>query len=160
MIKIVDHEGPVSLERIQYVESQIGVKLPKSYIDFILPNDEAYIEPGAFLYFDESFQEKAGAGVGVFLKIGESKAFSDLLSKNIRLQSYDFFPDGLMAFSQDGGGNLLCFDYRKGKDSLDPPIVYWNHEAEEGKDVSFLANNFEAFLKILKTDEEMDALLK
>lgn len=72
----------------------------------------------------------------------------------------EFFPEGLVAFSEDGGGNYICFDYRQGKKNSDPSVVFWNHEAEIGKDVSFVAINFEVFLSMLKSEEEIEEELK
>ncbi len=158
MIKIDIHNGSVSLERIRDVESEIGVRFPKSYIDFILPNDGCYIEPHGFMYFDESFQKKVGSGIGVFLRLNETEGSDQDILNEYKTPS-EFFPSNLIAFAENNG-DYICFDYRKGKDNLDPPVVYWSHESEEDKSVSFLADNFEAFLKILKTDEEMDELLK
>jgi hypothetical protein len=159
MIKIDMHKGLVNLERLKYVESEMGLFFPKSYVNFVLPNDGCRTDPDGFIFFDESFQEEVGSCIGSFMQLKpDLDYFEDILSMNQKLP--EFFPKGLVQFGHVGNGDYICFDYRKGKDNLDPPIVYWNHEAEEGKDVSFLANNFDAFLKILKTDEEMDALLK
>jgi hypothetical protein len=66
------------------------------------------------------------------------------------------FPEGLVVFADTGCGDLICFDYRQGTDNPNPSIVYWFHEAEPGKDVSFIANNFEEFLGMLTQPEDED----
>ncbi len=159
MIKVAKHDGEVLPSRLNMLELEIGFNLPKTYLSFIMPNDGCTLEYDQFLYFDEEKQRKVGSYAGTFLKINPSSYNDDFISKYTRLSTYEFFPEGILAFSECNG-DYICFDYRKGKDNPNPPIVYWNHEAEEGKDVSFLANNFEEFLGILKTDEEMDELLK
>jgi hypothetical protein len=159
MIKIVDDKGSTSLSRVQYVESEIGVRFPQSYVQFILPNDGCYTDPHCFLYFDHHYEKNVGSGIGSFLKMNEDSGYCEDILKFHNLFSEDL-SKGLVAFGMDGGGDYICFDYRKGKDDPNPPVVYWSHEAEKGKDVSFLANNFEEFLGMLKTDEEMDELLK
>ena len=68
----------------------------------------------------------------------------------------EFFPKGLVAFGEDGGGDFICFDYREGKDNPNPPIVYWRHDANEGEDVSFIAKDFETFIGMLKSEDELD----
>ena len=66
----------------------------------------------------------------------------------------EFFPKGLIPFSQDGGGNYLCFDYRNYKEN--PPIVFWHHAIEENEGIFYLANSFEEFINSLKSEEELD----
>jgi hypothetical protein len=158
MIKIRKHEGAIKLELFHYVESEINLKLPKTYVEFILPNDGCCVDPDEFVYFDQEKQRYVGSGVGSFLRFGKNADSSQGLL-NEWLFPPQYFDRRLLAFAENNG-DYICFDYRKGKANLDPPVVYWSHEAEEGKDVSFLADNFEAFLKMLKTDEEMDELLK
>ncbi len=157
MIRLELSNRKVSEERIAFLENEIGIKFPTLFVDLVKEHDGGYPTPSCFKYYNYSLESYFGNGVGAFLCL-EKNEYGDLLSTY--QDPPEFFPIGLVAFSQDGGGNYVCFDYRKGKDSLDPPVVYWSHESEEGKDVSFLANNFEEFLKILKTDEEMDELLK
>lgn len=66
----------------------------------------------------------------------------------------EFFPKGLIPFSQDGGGNYLCFDYRNCKEN--PPIIFWNHEVEENEGIFYLADSFEEFINGLKSEDECD----
>lgn len=54
----------------------------------------------------------------------------------------EFFPEGLVAFGENGGESLICFNYREGKDNLNPLIVHWNHEADIGQDVPSFVSNF------------------
>jgi hypothetical protein len=64
--------------------------------------------------------------------------------------------EGLVAFAEVGNGDQICFDYREGKDNADPSIVIWEHEGDEGKDISFLAPNFESFMDTLMDEEEAE----
>ncbi len=41
----------------------------------------------------------------------------------------------LIIFGGEGCGDYICFDYRKNQKTDNPPIVYWKHDAEPGKDV-------------------------
>ncbi|PCJ28922.1 MAG: hypothetical protein COA94_03385 [Rickettsiales bacterium] len=68
----------------------------------------------------------------------------------------EFFSKNIVAFSDTGGGNYVCFDYRSNPKTDNPPIVYWNHESCEGEDVSFIAKDFESFLRMLKEPEYDD----
>ncbi|HCU07139.1 MAG TPA: hypothetical protein DIC42_06155 [Holosporales bacterium] len=68
----------------------------------------------------------------------------------------EFFPKGFIPFSEDGGGNYICFDYRTCSEN--PLIVYWDHGIEENEGIFFLADSFEEFLSMLKSEEEIAAL--
>ena len=77
---------------------------------------------------------------------------SDLLS--LFLNKPEFFPENLIVFAEVGNGDLVCFDYREGKDNPDPPVVYWCHEYPENENVSFIAKNFEEFIGMLREFDE------
>lgn len=66
----------------------------------------------------------------------------------------EFFPANLVAFAETGNGDRVCFDYRLNPKTDNPPVVYWNHDADIGQDVSFVANNFEEFIQMLKEPED------
>ncbi len=68
----------------------------------------------------------------------------------------EFFPEGLIAFAETGGGDSICFDYRESRDNPNPPIVYWDHEADAGKDVSFISKDLKSFLSMLKEPEDVE----
>lgn len=139
--------GKVTEERIEFLQEKIGIKFPHSFVNLIKECDGGVPKSSEFYFYDEYFQSKITACVGGFLNLSSSE-WSDFL--NNYLSSPEFFPEGLIAFAEDGGGDFICFDYRKGKNIADPPIVYWSHEADIGKDISFVANNFEEFIEMLE----------
>ncbi|CAO1295871.1 unnamed protein product [Diamesa hyperborea] len=69
------------------------------------------------------------------------------------------FPDKIVPFAVDGGGNLICFDYRRNINTDEPSIIFWHHEGESGtaEELSFVANSFDEFLDMLhdSRSEEM-----
>jgi hypothetical protein len=151
MIKLDFSDQKVSEPRINLVEKTIGVKFPEIFINLVKNNDGAHPVPDIFSYYDIFFKRENENCVGAFLCI-EISSSGDILTTY--QDPPEFFPEGIVSFAEDGGGNYICFDYREGKDNLDPPIVYWNHEANEGEDVSFVAKDFETFLGMLYLDEE------
>jgi hypothetical protein len=38
----------------------------------------------------------------------------------------EVLPRGVVPFAEDGGGNLLCFNYRQDFDR--PSVVFWSHD--------------------------------
>jgi hypothetical protein len=65
----------------------------------------------------------------------------------------DCFPEGLVMFGEDAGGNYMCFDFRANRSTPEPPIVYWSHESREGEDIFYLAATFTDFLNMLHESE-------
>jgi hypothetical protein len=143
--------GFVSESRIQDVQEIIGLSLPKKYLQTIENCDAGVPMYSDFIYIDADSKETMYGSIGGYLNINKSE-WSDFIE--LYQSPPEFFPKGLVAFAETGGGDLICFDYREGKDNPNPPIVYWNHEAQEGKDVSFIAKDFEAFLDMLQEPED------
>lgn len=147
-----DGYGGFSEKRLELIEKKIDISFPKVFIDLIQNYDGGVPDKDIFSYFDIRESKFCMNCIGSFLCIN-SNQYGDLLSTY--LDPPEFFPEGLVAFAEDGGGNLICFDYREGKDNQNPPIVYWNHEADIGQDVSFVAKDFETFIGMLKSDDEL-----
>ena len=60
-----------------------------------------------------------------------------------------FFSKWLIPFGDNGGGDLICFDYRSDHTTNNPPIAIWNHYLEFKHRTVFIANNFEEFINML-----------
>lgn len=150
-------EKQASQERIDFVSQKVGVVFPNYFVALMQKCDGGTPKIAAFDYYDESLKFVVGTGIGSFLTFEKGDyEYDDILS--CYESSSDLFPQGLVAFADTGGGDYICFDYRKDKANPDPEIVYWFHEAEEGKNVSFVAKNFESFMGMLK-EEDDEALI-
>lgn len=141
----------VSTERINFIEKIIGKIFPHLFLELVKICDGGYPLKDAFAYFDIYHQSMIISGVGAFLYLNDSNS-SDFLK--IYKNPPEFFPEGLIAFADNGGGDFICFDYRMDKESKNPPIVFWSHGADKGKDVSFIAKNFEEFIGMLYEPED------
>ena len=144
--------GRVEEDRIKYVEKTIGIKLPKKYLQAIMECDGGIPLESDFDFIECRLNKKRGECIGRFLPFNSCE-YGDILTDFHNPP--EFFPDGLVAFAETGGGDYICFDYRSGKDNPEPPIVYWSHDADVGKDVSFIAHEFEEFISILKRPEDL-----
>lgn len=155
--KITNCQGYNSNSDIKWVENEIGVKFPKSFISINTKCDEGIPERDNINFFDNVLEGAHGTCIGRFLSLNRKKntKFNHLVF--LERNPPEFFPEGIIAFANEPAGNYFCFDYRKGKDNLNPPVVFWNHEgADTPEAISFLAENFESFLKMLKTEEEAE----
>jgi hypothetical protein len=142
----------VSNVRISFLQKELGITFPTEFINCMKFCNGGTIKKSGFKYFDKESHKKRESSVGVFLCLAPNK-YSDFY--NDWKNPPEFFPEGLIAFAETGNGDSICFDYRQEKNNSNPPIVYWNHEADIGKDVSLLANNFEEFLGMLKEPEDL-----
>jgi hypothetical protein len=148
-IKMVDgyREPPEDLI-ITFTEQNIGVHFPKSFRNCIKQADEATPERPYFQFSERGSKEHRWMAVGAFLSFYPDNRWNILRTY---FERPEFFPPQLVAFSEIGNGDFICFDYSvSGWDDPDPPIVYWNHEKNPEEAVSDIAINFEAFLKRLK----------
>lgn len=131
--------------------SEINTNPPAQYYELLANCDAGVPIETDFVYFDTYFQENISQALGCFLGISNQEYNIIKINKS----PPEFFPEGLVAFAETGNGDFICFDYRNGKDNRNPPIVYWNHEADIGKDVSFIANNFEEFIDMLEEPQDL-----
>ena len=140
----INDEDTLTLKKIPY-------NFPLSYLNFLKISDGGMPDTSHFDFFDVSFKSMMGQGVGIFYSLvsGEINLIKEYFDPP------EFFPRDLVGFAETGNGDIICFDYRKDPTTDNPSIVYWRHDAPEGEDVSFLANNFEDFLGMLKEPEEL-----
>lgn len=150
-IKWDDRNKPLNLDDLLML-TQIPFVLPIKFFELMQISDGGYVDYD-FEYFDISCSRKIGAGIPCIYGIVEGKK-DNIIYKY--LNPPEFFPKNIVAFSDTGGGDMICFDYRADHTTDNPPIVYWNHESEPEESVSFIAKNFEEFLGILKEPEDKE----
>lgn len=138
-------------ERIKIVEKMLGVVFPEEYTEIVKKCDGGIPSKPCFDILDPESIAMVD-GIGAFLEINHSED-EDMLETN--MNPPEFFPEALVSFASTGGGDYICFDYRKGKHLTNPPIVYWCHECIVGEAIFFLANNFREFLEMLREPEEL-----
>jgi hypothetical protein len=101
-----------------------------------------------WLCFDYRFDQDPPPIIIYHRKIGQNEILDHVLNPP------EFFPKGLIPFAPDGGGNYICFDYRKCKEN--PPIVFWHHEVEENEGVFYLSDSFDEFIDSLVSEDELE----
>ena len=150
-------EGKISETFIKQIEKKYNISLPVSYSSFIIEHNGACLFARIFDYQDPN--------IGVYKRNSSSIAFEsveDILFhiENIKAgEEPDWddmykFEDGLIPFGDNGGGDMICFDYRKDRSTDNPPIVIWNHDMGLEHRVVFIANNFEEFINMLHKCED------
>ena len=136
-------------EKDLILQKNFPFKLPSKFIELLKLSNGGSIDYD-FSYYDIYFKEIIETAIGGIYGINSSDS-EDIVKEY--LHPPEFFPQNLVAFAEDGGGNFVCFDYRTAPETNNPPIVHWNHEADEGQDASYVANNFDEFIGILSEPE-------
>lgn len=137
------------LALIREAELKLDRKFPSLFKDLISECDGCVPKKSTFDYYNHVDKKKSSSSIGCFLSINDDEFL------NYALQPPEFFPEGLVAFSDTGGGDLICFDYRAIHTTDNPPIVFWEHDAhisenETGyEDVFWVSKNFEDFFNML-----------
>ena len=152
-----DGKGYIPDERVKFIENILGIIFPKAFVDLVRDEDGGDPEENweEILYKDPESKKNRGTGIGAFLALNHDEFYGILYHYENPMEG---FPKGLIAFAKCGG-DCFCFDYREGKHLQDPPIVYWIQGNEPGKDIAFLANNFEDFIGMFKPEGYYDHLL-
>lgn len=87
-------------------KSKIKFKLPQLYYDLMMVCDAGAPLKTDFDYYDYSHKCKMPQALGCFLGL-EDKEYNIVKSF---LNPPEFFPKGLIAFAETGGGDYICFD--------------------------------------------------
>ncbi|CAO5676950.1 MAG: hypothetical protein HEEMFOPI_02058 [Holosporales bacterium] len=147
------NKNSVSNEIIKNAEIQMKIEFPDLYKKIAMEYDGETPDQDCLDFFVPELNRIISTSV--HLLSFKKRWYADIIE--IFYDPPEFFPQGLIAFAEDGGGNYICFDYRTCKKN--PSIVFWSHEENIGEDVFFIADSFEDFINSLKSEEEMEALL-
>ena len=114
---------PIDMHQISNVEKQINKYFPQSYKMLM----EKFNGGGPSIADFDIPNTSIGSGIGCFLSLkGGIRVYPDLddttseLVENF-IDPPEFFPSGIIAFAETGGGDYICFDYRKEPDTDNPP---------------------------------------
>ena len=150
-LNILRDEGVVCVDIINALENSYNVKLPFNYVQFILKHNGARILDRVFDYKDPNYPDERGSNSIAFVQSERIQKRIDTIQSGEE-PDWDIkyrFEDGLIPFGDNGGGDLICFDYRNNRNTDNPPIVIWNHDMGLEHRVVFIANNFEEFINML-----------
>ncbi len=132
-----------TLETLDKVEKELGVKLPESYIQLMT------IHNGGALSYNTLHSGRVPDGEVVIDDIKGIDLEEGIIESSYLVKEWEL-DEKLIIFSGDGN-YWLSFDYRKG-DNLEPSVVYIEEGTEEKP--KKVAKNFQLFLKKLKEPDD------
>lgn len=155
MLKIINGVGAgPSDEIISFIEDNIGINFPKSFLRCIKMCEEG--RPEKYIFSFKNFlgkQEKSC--LSAFLGFSPKNKYNIL--RNYLMYFYRFHPY-FVPFAAVGNGDFIGFDYSiEGFEDSNPPIVYFDHEQPSEQSISTIAINFETFLEKLESDDEINS---
>lgn len=152
---ILFDDGSVAMSVVRHLERKLQIKLPRLYVTFITAHNGACILSRIFDYNDPNRCRESSDSVA----FTNAETIADKVKSLQSAEEPDWdvkyrFEDGLIPFGDNGGGDMICFDYRTNRTTDDPPIVIWNHDMGLEHRVVFIANNFEEFVNMLHEPED------
>jgi hypothetical protein len=117
---------PATQEELAAAEEALGCQLPVSYRSFQL-----------------EFGDAADSPVDIYSVRTPEPSEANIVGINLdaRHDLYPRLPSHLIAFSDNGGGDVLCFDTSVLHDG-ENPVVWWDHERDEAQHPELAASSF------------------
>lgn len=142
---------------IASVEKRLGIKLPGSYLELMQTQNGGIPARTAFPTVEPTSWAEDHVAIDGILGSGDSKMYSlcgDLGSKF--MQDEWGYPNIGVYFGHcpSAGHDMICLDYRKSGARGEPQVVHVDQELDYR--ITFLAEDFRAFVKGLLSDEEFE----
>ena len=113
---------------------------PPSYVAFAVANGGTSF-PSARRYVRN---QDTGETIGVMTVYHYDTAYFLSSVDDVWAQTDKQLPRGLVPIASTEFGGQICLDYRD--KPAEPAVVLYDYEADPGKEIGFIADNFEAFL--------------
>ncbi|KAJ6250142.1 hypothetical protein M0813_16404 [Anaeramoeba flamelloides] len=147
----------VTEELIQKVEKELGYKLPKSYIELMKIKNGGSVQKGAHAtstgtsWADNHIAIESIFGIG----FEESDSLCGSMGSQFWIEEWRYPAIGIyICDCPSGGHDMVCLDYSKCGKNGEPEVVHIDQEYNYKK--TFVAANFEEFVKGLKDEEEFE----
>jgi len=146
-----------NVEAIARIEELVGHRFPPAYKAVVEIYDGASVVSGDAFRFASSLtgrSEVYGLGQMIRLKSPSDRPNAATFEWYWK-QRPARFPENVVPFAIEGGGDWICFDYGNAPNPTDPPVVvvHFRGTPGSGNEISKVAPNFLAFLEMLSEDE-------
>ena len=141
--------APLPEDLIRGTELILGVRFPADYRECVRVNHGAYPSPNEFVVELDGREWRAGLGPLLTLDPRASNGLFRMLGP---LSTEHEMPHEIIPIAEDGGGDLVCLDYREDPSHSSPRIAYWHHEVSGVDGLTPLAVSFSALLAILRPE--------
>lgn len=148
---------PPTDELITSIEKELGYKLPSSYIELMKQQNGGVPKNTNFPTDEPTSWSEDHIAISGILGIGREKSYSLCgdMGSQFMIDEWGYPDIGVMICDcPSAGHDIVMLDYRAcGRDG-EPEVVHVDQE--DDYEITFLADNFEAFIKGLVNDEVYD----
>jgi hypothetical protein len=152
----VDH--PLTAEKIANVERALGYKLPAAYVALMHSQNGGVPSRTNHRTTEPTSWAEDHVAISGISAIGDAKPYSlcGEMGSQFWMEEWGYPPIGVyFADCPSAGHDTLCFDYRECGPEGEPTVVHVDQECDYK--ITFVAPNFEAFIRGLQDDEAFDA---
>jgi len=142
---------------IQSIENELGYKLPDSYIYFMSHQNGGIPIKNTFPTKEPTSWAKNHVAITGFLSIGREKDYSLCgdSGTQFKIEEWGYPPIGVyICDCPSAGHDIIMLDYRTCGPSGEPEVVHIDQENDYK--ITFLAENFEEFIKGLVNQNTYD----
>jgi len=144
-------------EVIAAVETTLGYKLPASYVELAQHQNGGLVRKSNHRTRERTSWAKDHVAITGIFSIGSEKAYSLCGKSGSTFWSKEWgYPKIGIYFADcpSAGHDLLCLDYRECGPRGEPKVVHVDQEWDYK--ITFVAENFESFVRNLAGDEEFE----
>jgi len=142
---------------ISSIEDELGYKIPSSYIELMQFQNGGLVKRHAFPTKESTSWAKDHVAIAGIKGIGRDKVYSlcGELGSYFKVEEWEY-PDIGIYFGDcpSAGHDMICLDYRNCGPKGEPEVVHVDQESNYK--ITFLAKNFEGFIKGLVDDSVFD----
>ena len=142
---------------LKSIEDTLGYKLPDSYIELMKNQNGGPPTNCAFPTKEPTSWAEDHVAIYGIMGIGRNKPYSlcGELGSQFMMDEWEY-PDIGVYFGDcpSAGHDMICLDYRKNGKGGEPQVVHVDQESDYK--ITFLADNFEGFIKGLVNEDVYD----
>ena len=150
-------EDPPSEQLIKGIEEELGYNLPNSYIELMMTQNGGIPLNQCFPTKEPTSWAEDHVTISGIMGIGMEKTYSlcGELGGKFMMEEWGYPEIGVyFGDCPSAGHDMICLDYRKCGKNGEPQVVHVDQE--DDYKITFLAENFEQFIRGLVNDDEFD----
>jgi hypothetical protein len=147
---------PLTDKLVKIVEHKLGYKLPKAYIELMKRQNGGIPKRTNHRTTTPTSWAKDHIAINGIFGINKSKRYSlgGCAGSQFWIDHWDYPPIGVyFCDCPSAGHDMVCLDYRKCGTQGEPQVVYVDQEADY--EITFVAENFEDFIRGLEDDDNL-----
>jgi hypothetical protein len=150
-------DDPITTEVLESVEKELGYVLPRSYVALMQQRNGGIPKRSNHRTRERTSWSETHVAINGIFSIGRNKTYSLCGSSgsDFWIEHWGYPAIGVyFADCPSAGHDMLCLDYRNCGPCGEPQVVHVDQEFDY--QITFVAENFEAFINGLEPDEAFE----